>query len=490
MLAPVRERSKGTKEELIRRPIAVDLFAGVGGFSLGFEQAGFDVVACVEYDPIHAAVHAFNFPRTEVLCADVATVSGKELRAAIRRGCKSHKRDDAKRPRVDVVIGGPPCQGFSVGGKLKFDDERNRLVFAFAQAIAEIKPRYFVMENVPAMRSAVDVEPGQSKSEPKAGSLLNSLFAEFDRLGYDICEEEVLNARDFGVPQDRRRLIVLGALRGLRAPTLPKPSVRARPKRTDPLDAESSSGLLASLPIGPSISRAIGDLPNLDCYEQLLLSDSVELRADEWNLTEADDYARIMHGDSVNPDDLSYPRSWDRHILTSSLRTGHSADSKARFAATTPGHTEPISRFYRLDPNGLSNTLRAGTGYERGSFSAPRPIHPVYPRVISVREAARLQSFPDWFRFHVTKWHGFRQVGNALPPIFARQLGEAIRGALRINPVRPQTVISLGDATSLGWGMQEAAAQLGIADDVGPGHRNRFRTSRNKPGARAAQAAA
>ena len=135
---------------------------------------------------------------------------------------------------------------------------------------------------------------------------------------------------------------------------------------------------------------------------------------------------------------------------------------EARFAATSPGHNEPVSRFYRLDPDGLCSTLRAGTGYERGSFCS-RPIHPSHPRVISVREAARLQSFP--IRFGSTAPSGsFRQVGNALPPILARQLGGAIVRALGAKPVRPRRTVSVGDVASLTWGMQEAVAQLGVAD--------------------------
>lgn len=466
--------SKGAGEVEARRPIAVDLFAGVGGFALGFEQAGFDVAACVEYDPIHAAVHAFNFPRTEVVCADLTAVSRKALRAAVSRGCESHGRADWAEPQVDVVIGGPPCQGFSVGGKLRFDDERNQLVFAFARAIGYLEPTYFVMENVPAIRSASDAEPGSNTKAGERGSLLNALFAEFDRLGYDIWEEEVLNACDFGVPQDRRRLILFGALRDCAEPSLPDPTVRAVPKRFCSSGIDGAVGA-ADLPLGPSVGDAIGDLPDLDRYEALLDSDEIRLSTEDWSLERAGNYAKTMHGSLLDPADFSYPRSWDPSLLTSSLRTTHTPATVERFSDTAPGHTEPISRFYRLDPKGLCNTLRAGTGYERGSFSAPRPIHPDRPRVISVREAARLQTFPDWFRFHSTKWHGFRQVGNALPPRFARELGTAIIQALSVEVRRPKDIVSLGDPQCLGWSMQEAAKQLGVSDDAAPSHSHRVR---------------
>ena len=123
------------------RPIAIDLFAGVGGLSLGFEQAGFDVVAAVEYDPIHAGIHELNFPNCEVICADVRNLSGSEIRKRSRIGDEP----------IDVVVGGPPCQGFSLIGHRVLDDPRNGLVFHFLRIVKELKPRAFVMENVPGM---------------------------------------------------------------------------------------------------------------------------------------------------------------------------------------------------------------------------------------------------------------------------------------------------------------------------------------------------
>src|SRR5690606_2577253 len=146
--------------------------------------------------------------------------------------------------------------------------------------------------------------------------------------------------------------------------------------------------------------------PNLDRFPALTKGDSVRLRSDSLKRmsNKASEYAKRLRGIVDDQDDLSYPREWDPSLLTGSLRTIHTERSIRRFAATAVGETEPVSRFYRLDPEGLCNTLRAGSGSERGAFTSPRPIHPRLPRVISVREAARLHSFPDWFRFHETKW--------------------------------------------------------------------------------------
>ncbi|MEL6461923.1 MAG: DNA cytosine methyltransferase, partial [Cyanobacteria bacterium J06621_15] len=123
------------------RPIAVDLFAGAGGMSLGFEQAGFDVLAAVELDPIHCAIHEFNFPFWSTLCANVEKTSGEEIRES----------SQIKNQEIDVVFGGSPCQGFSMMGKRALDDPRNSLVFHFLRLILELKPKYFVFENVPGL---------------------------------------------------------------------------------------------------------------------------------------------------------------------------------------------------------------------------------------------------------------------------------------------------------------------------------------------------
>jgi len=120
------------------RPIGIDLFSGAGGLSLGFEQAGFDIVAAVEIDPIHCAVHEFNFPRCKVIAQSVADLTGDEIR----------RRAGIGRSRVDVVFGGPPCQGFSMIGRRAFDDPRNSLVKHFVRLVAELRASYFVFENV------------------------------------------------------------------------------------------------------------------------------------------------------------------------------------------------------------------------------------------------------------------------------------------------------------------------------------------------------
>jgi DNA (cytosine-5)-methyltransferase 1 len=434
------------------------LFAGAGGLSLGLEQAGFDVVASVEYDPVHATTHAFNFPLTEVLCDDISTVSPAQVADAARSGWRCHHPSGRWDGEIDLVAGGPPCQGFSFIGKRDVDDQRNDLVFHFYRVVSALRPRYFVMENVPGIASG------------KHRELLGDLMERFRAAGYRLTNPKVLNAADYGVPQDRRRFILLGA-RG-DCPPLAYPEPAARPVRAVKSPWPGGEGL----PLGPSVWDGIGDLPDLDLFEQLLRCDEAPLtkaRLAQMSLA-ASPYARGLRlGGGAG--DLSWPRVWDAGLLTSSARTVHTEKSVARFAATAPGDVEQVSRFLRLEEGGLCNTLRAGTGGERGAFTSPRPIHPRLPRVISVREAARLHSFPDWFRFHVTKWNGFRQIGNAVPPLLGRALGQSVVAALGLVPERPASPVELGDPDLLRLTMTQAAAEAGARHESMPLSRRRSR---------------
>lgn len=411
------------------RPIAIDLFAGAGGLSLGFEQAGFDLAAAVELDPIHCAAHEFNFPETPILCADVSRLSGAELRQ--RAGLGSEP--------IDVVCGGAPCQGFSMIGKRALDDPRNRLAGDFLRLVTELEATYFVFENVKGLTVG------------KHRKFLDELIEEAQRRGYDIVlPYRVLNAADYGVPQDRRRLFLLGVRRGAALPKYPSPT--SQRNRHDLL-----------VPPTPTVWEALSDIPNCHEFPELAKFDMVRTALGVPNA-----YTAPLRGIERDPKDLSYPRAFDAGLLTASKRAEHTDESQRRFAETAGGETEPISRFHKLDPDGVSNTLRAGTASDRGAFTSPRPIHPFHPRCITVREAARLHSYPDWFRFHVTKWHGFRQIGNSVPPLLGRAVAAEVFAALERKPCRPARRLSLGSPSLLAMNMGEAAAHYGVSRDTIP----------------------
>jgi DNA (cytosine-5)-methyltransferase 1 len=159
---------------------------------------------------------------------------------------------------------------------------------------------------------------------------------------------------------------------------------------------------------------------------------------------------------------FAHPRDWNTGVLTSSARTDHSGISRRRFAETAGGEVEPISRLFKLPAEGVSNTLRAGTDGSRGAFTSPRPIHYRHDRCVTVREMARLHGFPDWFRFNATKWHGARQIGNAVPPPLARAVAAAVIEALGVAPTRPAVAIPLGDPALLQMNVSTASAHFGI----------------------------
>lgn len=420
------------------RPIAVDLFAGAGGMSLGFEQAGFNVLAAVEIDPIHCAVHQYNFPYSTILCRDITNISAD----TIRQGSNIGKRS------IDVVFGGPPCQGFSLMGKRLLEDPRNQLVFHFMRLVTELKPKYFVLENVKGMAAG------------KHQQLIQELINKFDYYGYQLqLPYQVLNAANYGVPQKRERLFLIGSQKGLAIPNYPEPVDK---------NTVNSSSLLRR----PTVWEAIQDLPEVEEYPELIQQDWVETK-----FNPASYYGEIMQGKSILKDDYSYPRIYPNHLLTSSLRTQHNAASIERFQHTLPGKTEPISRFHKLDPEGLCNTLRAGTPSSRGAHTSARPIHPFTPRCITVREAARLHSYPDWFRFHVTKWHGFRQVGNSVPPFLAKAVAAEIIQLLKINLNKPQDTIPLGDEKLLQFNPMQAAKYYEINPDTLPSRKRQIKQS-------------
>lgn len=412
------------------RPTGVDLFAGAGGLSLGFEQAGFDVVAAVEYDPVHAATHHFNFPQTAILPRSVVGLRAQEIRAV--SGTEDRE--------IDVVFGGPPCQGFSLIGQRAFDDPRNRLVEEYLRLVVDLEAKYFVFENV----------KGLTVGEHQR--FLEELVEEFKRSGYNVrLPWRILNARNYNVPQDRERLFILGAKRGLRLPEYPAP-----------LSGDERSLFEEIRPV-PTCEEALADLPDVERFDELKDSDSVLL--ERWKASST--YAKELHCETIKAWHYGYPRKWNPLELTSSMRTDHTDISRRRFAETPEGDVEPISRFFKLSAKGVCNTLRAGTDSARGAFTSPRPIHYKAPRCITVREMARLHGYPDWFRFNRTKWHGARQVGNSVAPPLARCVAKSIMTALGIKPSRPRRTISLGDPHLLEMDMTEAATHFGVPVPIG-----------------------
>jgi len=357
------------------RPLAIDLFCGAGGLSLGFVQAGFNIIAAIDSDPLNAATYGQNFPSTTVICDDIFRLTARDIREAAQLDEGQH---------IDVVFGGPPCQGFSTIGKRDIADPRNRLLAEFCRLVQELSPRLFVMENVAGLMYR------------ESRCILEQSLGRLEEGSYKwVTPVRILDAQDYGVPQRRRRVFVLGFKKGEQQPLYPAP------RRT-----------------GPTVWEAISDLSHI---------------ARRRNLLAADVFVGSLGSPSAYAKKL---RARSKGRVSGCRLCCHDSTVVDRFRKTAPGETEAVSRFARLDKRKVAPTIRAGTPRSHGSFTAARPIHPTQPRCITVREAARLQSFPDWFTFHPTQWHGFQQVGNAVPPYLAHAVARGVLRALRTHTKR------------------------------------------------------
>ena len=322
------------------RPVGIDLFAGAGGLSLGFEQAGFDIAAAVEIDPVHCAVHKYNFPNTAIIPHSVEGLSAERIRKVSGIG----------NAPVDCVFGGAPCQGFSLIGQRVLDDPRNKLVLEFVRIVAELQARTFVFENV----------KGLTVGKHKA--FLKELVEAFNKEGYEVrLPWKVLNAGNYDTPQFRERLILFGCRKGETLPEYPAPHSNIAGRKN----------AILGLSDGPTCIDALGDLPDADRFQTLSTSDSVRTTG----FGKPSLYAAGLRCMTNEAWYYGYIRDWNSAFLTSSARTEHTNISRGRFSETAPGAVEPISRFFKLPSDGVSNTLRAGTDGARGAFTSPRPIH-------------------------------------------------------------------------------------------------------------------
>ncbi len=407
------------------RPRAIDLFCGAGGMSLGFEQAGFDIVLGVDRDPYHCAAHERNFPYGKTLCASVTDLTADYIRRECGIG------DD-----IDIVFGGPPCQGFSMMGKRDLGDPRSSLVGEFVRLVKELKPKSFVMENVPGMQLG------------KTRSYFDFVVESLTEAGYVInLPAQTLVASDFGAPQRRERLFVMGIRDDLhRMPKYPE-------------------GPLLEQAFAKNIAEAFGGLPNIDGNEELFSSDALPSTP---STTELPRYSKILAGLAEDPTDLSYPRKVTGDLIFGNKRTRHSDASISLYTATAQGEMVPGHKLPRLALEGLSPTLRAGSESERGSHTAPRPIHPTLPRCITVREAARLHGYPDWFAFYPVIHHGFRQVGNSVSPLVARAVGYSIADALQIpmNARKPRGTLTLEHEFPLAEDRKKREKRISHVDEL------------------------
>ena len=365
----------------------VDLFSGVGGLSLGSARAGLPVLGAIDNDREALNAHNHNFPDAIHLNTDVAQLTGQSLMNDLNLDGDT----------IAGIIGGPPCQGFSAMGRHDRDDIRNTLFVDFFRIVSETAPKFFLAENVPGI-----MRDTYSEVRHHAFS-----FVERD---YVILPPMELAASDYGAATLRKRIFFFGYL----------------PNELEPLTVDSFNPPTEVETI--RVKDALDGLPTI-------INPQWQQEEQSWHKVRVcgDGYfARRLHGHV--PSGVGQKTALERlhkdGEASGFLGTAHSAKVAKRFANTECGKYDAISKSFRLDLEGFCPTLRAGTGPELGSFQAVRPIHPTESRVITPREAARLQGFPDWFQFSPTKWHSFRQLGNSVSPILAEQILRQVAIAL------------------------------------------------------------
>lgn len=346
----------------------LDLFSGCGGLSYGFQNAGFHVALGVDVD--EAALRTFR--RNHF-------ASKGEIIDLFRDDCMEQIESHLEGCKVDVIVAGPPCQGFSLTGPRRFDDPRNELYLRVFDAVKRFAPQGFVIENVRGMAS---LYKGQVKDE---------ILRRFTALGYNV-SWRIVCAADYGVPQLRHRLIFVGLRKELGHFVFPEPEL-------DPAHYVSCRD-------------AIGDLP--------ARTDDLGTEIDEYDCLPFSPYQRMMRGIELT--------------LHNHVGTNHTDYVKSVIALVPPGGN------YKDLPEGVGDSRKFHVAWTR--YHPDRPsntvdtghrnhFHYQYNRVPTIREFARLQSFPDNFVFFGTKTQQNRQVGNAVPPLLGQALAAQLRKYLK-----------------------------------------------------------
>ena len=377
----------------------MDLFCGAGGIAEGFRQAGFRCL--YGNDAMPEAIETFSLNHPEAL-ADRQPVEQVDP-AALRR------RLGLERGQLDVLAGGPPCQGFSINAPERFlDDPRNRLFKHYAKFLAEFRPKALAFENVPGLLSLAD------------GKVLGQILREFEKLGYRITAR-ILFAAHYGVPQERWRLILLGSLHG--AVEHPAPTHWAKGRANFRGGREMVFQLVeedrAELPPAPTVADAISDLPPLrmgEGAEEIVYSgeprsDFAKKMRNPAGVTFNHFAARLSKQNAERMKHVPPGGSWRDipfHLLPKGMQRARRSD-----------HTK---RYGRLRPDGLAGTVMTKCDPHWGAVFLPDQ-----DRALTVREAARFQSFPDAYRFLGPRVSQYEQVGNAVPVLMARAIAGKVR---------------------------------------------------------------
>lgn len=385
-----------TAVDLAGRTDVIELFAGAGGFTWGWQRAGYTTKVAIDNDAPAARTHELNFPSALTLQRDLTKFGPDDLAEII-----------GERPRgLLAIVGGPPCQGWSRAGRGKLrsldttarsllNDPRNRLYRRYLEFVDRFRPPICVMENVPGMLSI------------EGTNVADSILSHFEDIGYRT-SVSLVNARWFGVPQDRRRLIFLGVRADLRLP----------------------------------ITAA-----RLENYAARFRREMLQLPADDTTIRQAiSDLPQIAHGTEEDPQIYRSARKLSRYaqimrdgsnsMITDHVTRWHNDQDLEAFSVMPEGglYHQLDAKYKRYRDDIFKDKYRklrwdstAGTVTAHFAKDCYTHIHPEQPRTVSIREAARFQSFPDNFRFFGNMGDRFRQIGNAVPPLMAYGIASYVR---------------------------------------------------------------
>lgn len=336
----------------------LDLFCGCGGLSYGFESVGYNIVLGIDNDKKALETFELNHKGAISIWGDITTIHSADIYAVT--GSK----------KIDVIVGGPPCQGMSLSGPRKFDDPRNKLYLSYIRLVEEIKPKAFVIENVPGLVSLF------------GGQIKDNIIKRLSDLGYTVCYK-ILCAADYGVPQNRRRVVFVGL---------------------------ENNRFEYPVPLKEQITceMALSDLPSLE--------NELGKEEQDYSTPPKNDYQKFMRLRS--------------NVVRNHIAASHSKKVKDIIALVPDGGN------YKDLPEPYYNSRNFHVAWTRFNSQKPAPtidtghrhhFHYIYNRVPTVRECARLQSFPDDFVFLGNKTQQFRQVGNAVPPLMAQAIAEKLK---------------------------------------------------------------
>lgn len=341
----------------------IDLFSGCGGFSYGFESAGYNVVLGVDNEKIALDTFKLNHNNSDILLADL------HLDSTI-----DEIVDKVQGKTIDVIIAGPPCQGFSLTGTRQKSDNRNTLFYSVFKLAERVKPKAIIIENVPGLATLYN------------GVAKNEILKQFERLGYS-CNFQVLYAPEYEVPQIRKRIFFVGLRKGLGTFEFPKPVLTEKEYNT--------------------CSVAISDLPSRE--------NELGKEQDNYESPALTDYQKRMRGDTKILSNHSATKHTDHVIdVISQVPEGGNHKDLPAGVGDSRQFNEAWTRYHSQKP---SKTIDTG---HRNHF------HYKYNRIPTVRENARLQSFPDNFVFLGTRTQQYRQVGNAVPPLLGYHVAKQL----------------------------------------------------------------